>query len=51
MKLSAFDTVLVEVRVSKSGNATPQRGDLEGQAGPLPNRSAAIELLIDRVRQ
>ena len=50
MKLSAFDSVLVEVRVSKSGNAAPQSGDLEGQVGPLPNRSAAIELVIDRVR-
>jgi cytochrome c-type biogenesis protein CcmH len=50
LQLSNFANVVVGARVSKSGNATPQSGDLQGQAGPLPNRSGSVELLIDSVR-
>ncbi len=36
MKLSGAAQVVVGARVSKSGTATPQSGDLEGLSAPLP---------------
>jgi cytochrome c-type biogenesis protein CcmH len=50
LKLSGFANVVVSARVSKSGDAMPQSGDLEGQSPPLAGRSSGIELSIDRVR-
>ena len=50
MKLSKFGSVIVEARVSKSGNAMPQAGDLRGQLGPLKPGSAGLALLIDGVQ-
>lgn len=50
LKLSAHPQVIVGVRVSKTGDPMPKSGDLEGQAGPLPNRADKVELSIDRVR-
>jgi len=35
MKLSSVPEVIVVARVSKSGEATPQPGDLEGTSGPV----------------
>lgn len=49
-KLSKFPSVVVGARVSKSGNAMPQSGDLEGLSAPLSGRSSGIELQIDSVR-
>jgi cytochrome c-type biogenesis protein CcmH len=49
-KLSNFPSVVVGARVSKSGNATPQSGDLEGLSAPLNGRGTGIELQIDSVR-
>jgi len=50
MKLSMFPQVIVGARVSKSGNALPQSGDLQTLSAPLDvHRSAAIELKIDSV--
>lgn len=49
MSLSKFDRVVVGVRVSKSGNATPQPGDLTGQAGPVKNVASGLSILIDGV--
>jgi cytochrome c-type biogenesis protein CcmH len=49
-KLSSFANVVVGARVSKSGNATPQSGDLEGLSAPLNGRTAGVELVIDSVR-
>lgn len=52
MRLSAFPQVVVGARVSKSGQATPQSGDLEGQIGPLSSdgtSDAAVN--IDQVRR
>jgi cytochrome c-type biogenesis protein CcmH len=50
LKLSGFANVVISARISKSGDAMPQSGDLEGQTAPLAGRSSGIELNIDRVR-
>jgi len=49
-KLSSFASVVVGARLSKSGNAMPQSGDLEGLSAPLAGRSSGIEIVIDTVR-
>lgn len=51
MKLSSFDQVVVGARVSKSGNAMPQPGDLEGASAPLKPGAKGIAITIDRVVQ
>jgi cytochrome c-type biogenesis protein CcmH len=51
MRLSTFPQVIVGARVSKSGQATPSPGDLEGQAGPLDAAGTpAVAVTLDRVR-
>lgn len=47
MSLSAFPTVVVTARVSKSGNAAPQAGDLQGASGPVANNAGAVSVVID----
>jgi cytochrome c-type biogenesis protein CcmH len=48
MVLSKFDQVQVGARISKSGNAMPQSGDLQGMVSPVATRDGAtIELTID----
>ncbi len=48
MKLSKFDKVTVGARVSKSGNAMPQSGDLQGLVSPVATRdSQVVQLVID----
>jgi cytochrome c-type biogenesis protein CcmH len=50
MKLSKFPEVVVGARVSKSGNAMPQSGDLQTLTQPLESsRSEPIVLTIDQV--
>jgi cytochrome c-type biogenesis protein CcmH len=50
MKLSKFPQVIVGARVSKSGNAMPQSGDLQASTEPLASsRSEPIALTIDQV--
>ena len=49
MKLSAFPRVVVGARVSKSGNATPQAGDLQGASTPVANDAGEVRVVIDRV--
>jgi cytochrome c-type biogenesis protein CcmH len=49
MKLSAFPRVVVGARVSKSGNATPQPGDLQGASAPVANDAGEVRVVIDRV--
>lgn len=49
MQLSSFPEVMVEVRVSKSGSATPASGDLTGQAGPFKTSTVNIRLVIDHL--
>lgn len=47
MKLSSFPKVIVGARVSKSGNATPQKGDLQGLSAPLAVGADKIAVVID----
>ncbi|HLS87208.1 MAG TPA: c-type cytochrome biogenesis protein CcmI [Burkholderiales bacterium] len=46
-KLSAHSQVVVVARVSRSGSAAPQPGDLEGLSAPVPNTARNVEVLID----
>lgn len=50
MNLTAFPQVVVEARVSRSGNAASSAGDLLGRSEPLaPGEGGRVELLIDSV--
>ena len=40
MKLSNFEQVAVGARISKTGNATPQSGDLQGIVTPIGTQTA-----------
>ncbi len=52
MRLSAFPQVVVGARVSPSGQAMPQPGDLEGSTGPMSSTGAGtVSVTIDHVRQ
>jgi cytochrome c-type biogenesis protein CcmH len=48
MKMSNFDQVVVVARVSKSGNAMPEPGDLMGMSKPLALGSKGIKIDIDQ---
>jgi len=49
MSLSKFPEVVVGARVSKSGNATPQSGDLQTLSPPIASsRAEPITLTIDQ---
>jgi cytochrome c-type biogenesis protein CcmH len=51
LTLSSFPQVVVGARVSKSGNAIPQAGDLQGEVSPIePGRQAVVEIVIDSIR-
>jgi cytochrome c-type biogenesis protein CcmH len=47
MKLSSFDRVIVAARVSKTGNATPQAGDLHGTSVAVANSASNVTVVID----
>lgn len=49
MKLSAFDKVVVVVRVSKSGTAMPQAGDAQGMSNPLRPGTKNVNVKIDQM--
>jgi len=49
MELSAHPRVVVTARVSKSGGATPQPGDLQGASAPVANNASGVTVLIDTV--
>jgi cytochrome c-type biogenesis protein CcmH len=50
LSLSKFSDVVVGARVSKSGNATPQSGDLEGLSPPVKIGATGVSVVIDRAR-
>jgi len=51
MPLSTSQQVVLGARISKSGDAIPQPGDLSGQVGPVALGSSGISLEINEVRK
>jgi cytochrome c-type biogenesis protein CcmH len=50
LKLSDFGQVVVGARISRSGDAMAQSGDLEGSVEPVTVRDAAkVEIIINRI--
>jgi cytochrome c-type biogenesis protein CcmH len=49
LKVSGYGRVVVGARVSKSGEAKPQQGDLFGQSKPVANDARGVVVLIDSV--
>lgn len=49
MSMANFDRVMVGARISKSGNAMPQSGDLQGMSGAVAVGSNGLEIVIDSV--
>lgn len=47
MKLSKFSEVIVGARISKSGNAMPQSGDLKGSSSVIKLGSRELKIIID----
>jgi cytochrome c-type biogenesis protein CcmH len=47
MKLSSFPQVIVTARLSKSGSASAQPGDLQGASAPVANDADAVAVVID----
>ncbi|MBX9812127.1 MAG: c-type cytochrome biogenesis protein CcmI [Burkholderiales bacterium] len=45
--LSSFPQVVIGARVSKSANANPQPGDLQGVSAPIANSASGITVVID----
>ena len=48
-KLSGAAAVIVEARISKSGNALPQPGDFSGRSAPVKPGAAGVKVVIDQV--
>jgi cytochrome c-type biogenesis protein CcmH len=48
MKMSNFEQVVIVARISKSGNAMPQSGDMQGLSKPLALGSSGIKITIDQ---
>jgi len=49
MKLSGAEQVRIEARVSKSGNAAPQPGDLVGTSAVIRPGARDVKILVDKV--
>jgi cytochrome c-type biogenesis protein CcmH len=50
MKLSAFNQVIINARMSKSGSAMPSTGDLQGISNPVdPAQNPSVDIVIDSV--
>ncbi len=49
MKLSNFQEVVVGAKISKSGNATPQSGDLKGEVPSVKVGTDNVQLVIDKI--
>ena len=48
LKISGASQVKIEARVSKSGNATPQSGDLIGESGAVKPGATGVNILIEK---
>jgi cytochrome c-type biogenesis protein CcmH len=47
--LSSAQAIQIEARVSKSGNAMSQPGDLKGSVGPVKLGAKGLRVTIDKV--
>jgi len=47
MKLSSFPNVVIEARISKSGQAVPASGDLQGLSNPVKVGDNNVAIMID----
>ena len=50
MKLSGQSQVVIGARISRSGNATPQAGDLTGQSAVVSPGAQGLRIVIDQVQ-
>jgi len=48
-KLSLFPRVVVMARISRAGNAAPQKGDLEGASAPIAPGTSGVQVTISKV--
>ncbi|SOD19487.1 c-type cytochrome biogenesis protein CcmI [Nitrosomonas ureae] len=48
MKMSSFPEIVIEARISKSGQAVPSSGDLQGFSKPVKLGSDNIAIMIDK---
>jgi cytochrome c-type biogenesis protein CcmH len=51
LRLSGFARVVIGARISRSGQATPQPGDLVGQSAAVAPGARGVQVLIDRVQE
>jgi cytochrome c-type biogenesis protein CcmH len=49
VKLSGAGAVIVEARISKSGNALPQPGDFSGRSAPVKPGATGVNVTIDQI--
>lgn len=49
MALSAHPRVVITARISRSGNAKPEPGDLQGASKPVANDAKGVDVVIDAV--
>jgi cytochrome c-type biogenesis protein CcmH len=49
MKLSNFQEVVVGAKISRSGSATPQSGDLRGEVASVKVGTNNVQLVIDKI--
>jgi cytochrome c-type biogenesis protein CcmH len=47
--ISSHEKILVAARVSRSGNAIPQKGDIEGTSEPVAPGARGIKVVLSRV--
>ena len=47
--ISSAKQVIVGARISKSGNALPQAGDLSGETAPVAPGASGVAIRIDKV--
>jgi cytochrome c-type biogenesis protein CcmH len=47
LKLSSFQRVVINARVSKTGNAMPQPGDLQGASNVIASNASGVTVVID----
>ncbi|MCC6160756.1 MAG: c-type cytochrome biogenesis protein CcmI [Nitrosomonas sp.] len=49
MKLSSFPEVVIGAKISKTGQAIPASGDLEGHSSPVKIGASGVSIVIDQV--